>query len=225
MIAKNGRPLFLLLFLLSAIAAWSQNAHAVRQHRELLFEGQTLCDGKPVTIRYGVASGLREGAFVGTNRQGEPAVDTTLAGKIVIPDSVVVPHDLMVNSQLIFPAGTKLAVACVSRRAFANCRRLTDIVLPQTLVYINDQAFLNCESLTSIVLPARLKRIYPFAFRGCQRLNIIRLRGLQPPDAYNDIFDSATLEHATLIVPGAAADAYRKDYLWNLFRYRFDDIY
>ena len=141
------------------------------------------------------------------------------------PDSVVVPNDLTVNNHLIFPAGTKLAVACVSRRAFANCRHLTDIVMPQTLVYINDQAFLNCESLKSIVLPARLKRIYPFAFRGCQRLNTIQLHGLQPPDAFNDIFDSATLEQATLIIPGAAAEAYRKDYLWNLFRYRFDDIY
>ena len=225
MIAKNGRQFFLVLCLLSVIAVWSQDNKGVRQHQELLFEGQVLCDGKPVTIRYGVASRLKEGVFVGTNRQGEPAVDTTLAGKIVIPDSVVVPNDLTVNNHLIFPAGTKLAVACVSRRAFANCRHLTDIVMPQTLVYINDQAFLNCESLKSIVLPARLKRIYPFAFRGCQRLNTIQLHGLQPPDAFNDIFDSATLEQATLIIHGAAAEAYRKDYLWNLFRYRFDDIY
>jgi len=45
MIAKNGRQFFLVLCLLSVIAVWSQDNKGVRQHQELLFEGQVLCPG------------------------------------------------------------------------------------------------------------------------------------------------------------------------------------
>ena len=207
--------LFLLLFHTSSVA----------QKRELLFMGSAMLNGKPIPMRFGISSRLPGGCFVGTNKRGVPSVSPSVSGRIVIPDSVTVPHDLVIDGRVIITSGTVLPVVCVSRRAFAGCRQLTDIILPPTLVYINDQAFRDCQSLTSITLPPLLKRIYPFAFSGCQRLTRVVAQSPFPPDAYNDIFESMTLRQATLVVPGQAAKTYRTAYLWNMFRYRFEDVY
>lgn len=209
------RILFFLVLTLCATAVCG------KKKQELLFEAQVLCNGQPVTVTFGVSSRLKGGCFVGTNKLGRPAVNTSLKGRLVLPDSVRVPHDLRIGRRVIFPADTVLAVVNVSIRAFADCSNLTEIVLPSTLVYISDQAFLNCTSLTTVTLPPELKRIYPFAFRGCTRLRRIVATGSIAPDAVNDIFEPSTLRQATLVVPYQGGDHYARTFPWSLFNYRF----
>lgn len=54
----------------------------------------------------------------------------------------------------------------IGKKAFADCKKLHQIVLPITVKDIGDGAFENCESMKSIVLPSLLEKIGSAAFKG-----------------------------------------------------------
>ena len=69
---------------------------------------------------------------------------------------------------------------------FADREKLTSIILPETLEYINYRAFINCDGLTSIDIPASVKRIWSLAFGYCDNLTTVTgLEGLSAADSYN----------------------------------------
>lgn len=150
--------------------------------------------------------------FFGYESYSKTAVDTTLAGFLEVPERVTAPD------------GREFLVTGISRHALADCRRLTDVVLPESIHDIGDQSFMNCISLRSIVVPCGTRFIWPYAFRGCTKLQRIELKADVPPDSYNDVFDERTLRFATLVVPAASADAYRNAFVWNMFRYFIPDF-
>ena len=55
-------------------------------------------------------------------------------------------------------------------RAFADCRSLLQISLPDTLTVISEKAFANCAMLSTICLPRSLGVLSQNAFDGCYRL-------------------------------------------------------
>ena len=65
----------------------------------------------------------------------------------------------------------------LGRDAFAGCRQLRAVSLPEGLVTIGWGVFQNCDQLESITIPASVERISPFAFRGCTRLTGVRFLG------------------------------------------------
>lgn len=168
------------------------------------------CNGKKVEAIYRVRNGSE--VFFGYESYSKTAVDTTLAGFLEVPERVTAPD------------GREFLVTGISRHALADCRRLTDVVLPESIHDIGDQSFMNCSSLRSIVVPCGTRFIWPYAFRGCTKLQRIELKADVPPDSYNDVFDERTLRFATLVVPAASADAYRNAFVWNMFRYSIPDF-
>lgn len=54
----------------------------------------------------------------------------------------------------------------IGKKAFSNCRKLHQIVLPESMLDIGDEAFENCESMKSITLPSLLEKIGNAAFKG-----------------------------------------------------------
>lgn len=54
----------------------------------------------------------------------------------------------------------------ISKKAFADCRKLHQIILPSSVRDIGDYAFENCESLKSITLPTLLEKVGNAAFKG-----------------------------------------------------------
>ena len=70
-------------------------------------------------------------------------------GDVVIPDGVT-------GIKGEFPDG-----------AFADCSRLTSVVIPNGVTSIGEFAFSGCERLTSVVLPDSVATIERFAFSGC----------------------------------------------------------
>jgi len=133
------------------------------------------------------------------------------------------------------------AVTALGYCAFAGCQRLLSIDLPASLRDVERLAFKDCESLTSIVIPDSVDIIRSYTFSGCTRLSHITLgmsvdsisssamggckaldtivcKALQPPRMTNkSCFHSSAYAQATLLVPQASVDAYRRDSYWGLF--------
>ncbi len=170
------------------------------------FRAFVYCNGQKVDANYQVRT-LTNEVSLGYESYSQTAIDTTLAGRLEVPEKVTAPD------------GKVFLVTNISRHALADCRRLTAVVLPDSIHDIGDQSFMNCSSLRSVVLPVGTKFLWPYAFRGCSSLRRIEVRAAVPPDSYNDVFDEHTLRFATLVVPASSAEAYRNAFVWNMFRY------
>ena len=73
-------------------------------------------------------------------------------------------------------------VVSIGKSAFASCSSLTSIVIPNSVISIEDGdfftgVFYGCSSLTSITIPNSVKRIGVSAFEGCKALNSITYQG------------------------------------------------
>lgn len=200
------RQTTILLFFFLSLTAWGQH----RWSKGDCFRAFVYCNGKKVDADYRVRNSSE--VALGHESYSMTAVDTTLAGRVEVPAKVTAPD------------GKQFQVTCVSRHAFADCRRLTDVVLPDSIHDIGDQSFMNCGALRSIVLPSGTRYIWPYAFRGCTKLQRIEVKAIEPPDSYNDVFDERTLRFATLMVPASCAAAYRNAFVWNMFRYSISDF-
>lgn len=65
------------------------------------------------------------------------------------------------------------SIVFIDNIAFAGCSRLKNITLPSDLSYIGNGAFVACKSLQSIVIPDSLQLIGSGAFDGCTNLKSV----------------------------------------------------
>lgn len=72
-------------------------------------------------------------------------------------------------------SGDKYAVLGINPSAFKNCRSLTSITLPDSLVEIYESAFEGCIGLKSIVIPNSVTRLDVSSFNGCTSLESVTL--------------------------------------------------
>ena len=73
-------------------------------------------------------------------------------------------------------------VAIIDYRAFADCHRLTNIIIPDSVEYIQDYAFKDCINLVNVVLPNDIREIRQGTFSGCSGLENITI-----PDSVTSI--------------------------------------
>ena len=59
----------------------------------------------------------------------------------------------------------------IGNSAFRDCKKLTDITLPDGLASIGNEAFYGCSGLTDTTLPESLGSMGKFAFYGCIKLS------------------------------------------------------
>ena len=133
-------------------------------------------------------------------------------------------------------------VTSIEPGAFHSCSGLKSITLPLTLTYIGKSTFTGCESLTSINLPegidtirlssfwscsalnevhfpASLKFIERNSFRGCTSLEHVYCLASKVPDATQPrVFLESSYQQATLHVPSASVNLYKKTEPWNGFK-------
>lgn len=63
----------------------------------------------------------------------------------------------------------------IGEQAFANCSKLTAVVVPEGVTEIPYRAFAGCSALQSVSLPGGLERIGPYAFERCSALQKVTL--------------------------------------------------
>ncbi len=84
-------------------------------------------------------------------------------------------------------------VTRIGKEAFARTQKITDFILPDTVLYIGESAFTDCYDMKSIVLPAKLKEIGEKAFFMCRNVREIIM-----PETVTHIGNNA-FEHCGMI--------------------------
>ena len=65
-----------------------------------------------------------------------------------------------------------LPAAHIGDNAFAGCRTIEDVTLPDTMISIKAKAFAGCPSLRRVLIPASVTEIAPDAFANCPHLTL-----------------------------------------------------
>ena len=92
-----------------------------------------------------------------------------LVGKVIIPDRL----------------GGYL-VAAIDKYAFKDCKQITEISIPDSVVCISESAFMSCSAMAVATLPNRLERIGATAFNYCTGLTNVTI-----PDSVTNIGEHA----------------------------------
>lgn len=71
-----------------------------------------------------------------------------------------------VSGSVSIKAGTK----AICDTVFLNCKSISNIVVPDSVVYIGEYAFYGCEKVSGITIGAGVKRIGTMAFKDCAAL-------------------------------------------------------
>ena len=108
-----------------------------------------------------------------------------ISGDIVIPESIIVnnkKYDVTEISTNAFLDNRKLtsvvmpnSIVSIGNYAFRFCSNLTHVTLPNSLKYSGGCMFGDCNSLASIVFPELTKRIGCYMFYDCTSLVSITL--------------------------------------------------
>jgi len=103
-------------------------------------------------------------------------------------------------------------VTAIGNNAFAYCKNITSITIPNTVTSIGSRAFGGCESLTSIIIPDGVKSIGDYAFGGCGELTKVTFKSKTPPAFGKKEVFNGCLElknKGKIYVPYGAGTAYK----------------
>lgn len=110
-------------------------------------------------------------------------------------------------------------VSTINESVFAGCKKLTTLTIPDNVVTIMRNAFSGCTSLATLTIGKQVSTIEECAFSKCQNLaNVIYYRENPPFRVASDIFQDSYIEFATLHVPAASVNEYKKRDPWNKFK-------
>ena len=113
------------------------------------------------TLYYEILAGGTNTLAV-TYYSGTAAVNNHVSGDVVIPSSV--EHNNVTYS-----------VTSIGSSAFAGCRSLTSVSIPNSVTSIGSSAFAGCRSLTSVSIPNSVTSIESYAFSGCSGLTSVSI--------------------------------------------------
>lgn len=137
---------------------------------------------------------------------------------ISIPNSVTEMRD-----GVFFKCGGLISVNLpngltkIGRDFFWKCSNLKSIIIPNSVTEIEYDAFRECTSLTTVVLGDNINFVNTLAFYGCKELTDFYCHTQTVPKTYEDAFNNAFVEYATLHVPASSIDAYKATKPWSDF--------
>ncbi len=90
--------------------------------------------------------------------------------EIYLSTSCITELDLSCNTKL-----ETLKYKIMYGGTFEECKKLTSIILPESLTSVGERAFKSCEALPSVSLPKGVTSIGDYAFSSCYNLSLILL--------------------------------------------------
>ena len=112
-----------------------------------------------------------------------------------------------------------LTLTYIGKSTFTGCESLMSINLPEGIDTIRLSSFWGCSALTEVHFPASLKFLERNSFRGCTSLEHVYCLASKVPDATQPrVFLESSYQQATLHVPSASVNLYKKTEPWNGFK-------
>ena len=103
----------------------------------------------------------------------------------------------------------------ISDRAFYNCTFTGEVEITEGVVCIHIRAFELSENLQKVILPSTLVLIDDYAFGNCKSLRVIECKSTVPPVVNSTAFNWVPLEDLTVIVPKSALNDYKSSDFWS----------
>jgi len=148
------------------------------------------------------------GIRIGCLNNQDSAIPPDSEGYVELPDSATAPD------------GRLLPVCWFADNAFHDCRGITGIHMPKSVLYYSVNTFKNCSGLREFTIPENVDFIFPHAFYGCDNLQRIYLKPENPPTSYIEgTFSARTCQIATLVMDMRSAKAYLGNILCSGFHY------
>lgn len=170
-------------------------------------------------------------AILFTFKRGQTNIPYNIEGVIEIPP--IIQDD----------EGKKYVVTEISS-AFMDCKKITEVILPNSVQCLSGSAFYGCQSLQRITLPDFLYNFgeWPFygcssleyvklpkflsilgnggygSFEGCDKLRTIVCPATIPPKCNDNDFTKQCYQNATLYVPSVSIEDYKVAEGWKNFR-------
>ena len=151
------------------------------------------------------------------------------SGDIIIPSSVsyggntynveAIMKDAFIGTGITsITLPTTLRV--IGADAFAECRNLKEVVIPEGVVEICEEAFVESYNIKRIELPSTLSKIWDEAFADCTGLKEVVSHMENPFGIRDDVFrlNDAHNERITLYVPKGCKPKYEVTDGWKLFK-------
>lgn len=127
-----------------------------------------------------------------------------LKGKLVIPTTIMFYPDMLNESSAV-----ECAVIGIEAEAFMGWDKITEVELPQYLLYIGPKAFAECKSLKRIDIPASVENIGDYAFAYCKKLRHVRFANSLGANAGHKTWFVGTKAHIeSVLLPGESVSIY-----------------
>lgn len=110
------------------------------------------------------------------------------------------------------------SVIKIGNYCFFLCSGLSSITIPNSVDTIGIAAFYNCSGLTSLTIGNMVKRIEDNAFTGCNSLDDVYCYVQSVPQTNYNVFNTSSINSATLHVPSEAVEQYKEAEPWCNFK-------
>ena len=156
--------------------------------------------------------GSGNGGNGGGNDSDTSSGNTTKDGYLTIVDGVVTSCDKEAEGTIVIPDGVTGIQGGVSKAAFYDRKKITEVVIPDSVTAISSYAFYGCSALEKVTIGKNVKSIGNFAFSDCRSLESVEI-----PDSVTTIGKEAFWQCFALesVVIGDGVTTIGDSAFWN----------